>query len=519
MPSVPPPVTPFGAFVPARGPFVQALLPGIPALRRIPGVDACDTAAPILGPEATGPPAPDAVLEALADGVLVADGRGRIVFVNPAAERLLGWSAGALIGERLVAIIPPRLRDAHRRGIARRLAGGESRLAGRVLRVPVMRPDGTEVPVEMSLSSTAAGPDGGQCFLATIRGIGARVELETVVAQELFGVLSEDLGRRDTVSRMLQALAESLAWDIAALWVVGADGTLGCEEVWHSASFNAPGFLFATRNRRFKTGAGLVGRVWETGHPAWVVDLSADMASSRAVAAAGEGVRSGVAFPVLAGHRILGVIELFSREHREPDAGLVAAMAAVGARLGDLLERITPADRARERPPLPDQTTSGDRPFRELGETDGTEPEAVKPGPVRPGLRVPAIRGEAILLLPPRDILYAEAAGRDVWLETSEGRLRAFERGLGALEGRLSPAGFLRVHRHFLVNLDLVRELVPAFKGAFWVVLQSTDRILIPVSRRRVADLWQAMGIDPRSGNGPAPTADTVPVSTVQRGR
>jgi DNA-binding LytR/AlgR family response regulator len=333
-------------------------------------------------------------------------------------------------------------------------------------------------------------------------------------------VLSEDLGRRDTVSRMLQALAESLAWDIAALWVVGADGTLGCEEVWHSSSFSAPGFLFATRNRRFKAGVGLVGRVWETGHPAWVVDLSTDIASSRAVTAAGEGIRSGVAFPVLAGQRILGVIELFSREHREPDAALVAAMAAVGARLGDLLERITPADRSRQRPASAagDGTSAGDHAFYALDGSAESAPSAPLPaGRGRAGLRVPAVRGESIVLLSPGDILYAEAAGRDVWLESIEGRLRAFERGLGALEGRLACAGFLRVHRHFLVNLELVRELVPAFKGAFWIVLEGRERILIPVSRRRVAELWQAMGIDPRSGAHSAPAStDPLPESSAR---
>lgn len=463
------------------------------------------------------PPLPaSAVLDALADGVLAVDEGGRIVFANPAAERLLGWPPEALVGERLTAIIPPRLRDAHRRGIARRLAGGESRLAGRILRVPVMRPDGSELPVELSISPTLL-PDGRQCFLATVRGIGARLELETVVAQELFGILSEDLGRRDTVSRMLQALGESLGWDIAALWIAGPDGVLACEEVWHGRSFSAPGFLFATRNRRFKSGAGLVGRVWESGHPAWVVDLSSDMASSRAVTAAGEGIRSGVAFPVLAGHRLLGVIELFSREHREPDAGLVAAMAAVGARLGDLLARVgspvaEPAPEQAGAPAILPGDGSGE-PVAFAGR-NGAGPALPPAAPARPRLRVAAVRGDRIVLLAPSDIFYAEAAGRDVWLHTTEGRLRAFERGLGVLEGRVTSAGFLRVHRHFLVNLDLVKELVPAFKGAFWVVLEGAERILIPVSRRRVGDLWQAMGIEPRSGcTTPSPAQAGAPLS------
>jgi DNA-binding LytR/AlgR family response regulator len=70
------------------------------------------------------------------------------------------------------------------------------------------------------------------------------------------------------------------------------------------------------------------------------------------------------------------------------------------------------------------------------------------------------------------------------------------ERGLGRLADGLAARGFLRVHRRFVVNLDRVREIEPAFKGALWLVMDAGPRReVVPVSRRRAAELRRALGI------------------------
>ena len=45
------------------------------------------------------------VLDTFADAVVAADGAGQIVYVNRAAEKLLGWPAAELVGPPLLAII------------------------------------------------------------------------------------------------------------------------------------------------------------------------------------------------------------------------------------------------------------------------------------------------------------------------------------------------------------------------------------------------------------------------------
>jgi adenylate cyclase len=143
----------------------------------------------------------NAVLRSAADAIVCADGSGSITLWNPAAERILGHCAEDVIGRPLTVIIPERYRAAHEAGIARMTAGGTPRLIGSTAEVSALRADGSEVPVELSLSmwTTAQGP----FFGAIIRDIGERkrAELELRAAHQ---ALSEK-------SQQLEALSAKLA--------------------------------------------------------------------------------------------------------------------------------------------------------------------------------------------------------------------------------------------------------------------------------------------------------------------
>jgi PAS domain S-box-containing protein len=94
---------------------------------------------------------PRALLDAIADPVIAADGSDRIVYVNAAAERLFAWSAGDLHGQLLDVLLPDRLRRQHP-GFFRHLLEEvpEPR------RVHAVRKDGVELDVELSLGSVGS---------------------------------------------------------------------------------------------------------------------------------------------------------------------------------------------------------------------------------------------------------------------------------------------------------------------------------------------------------------------------
>jgi PAS domain S-box-containing protein len=113
-----------------------------------------------------------AVLESAVDAFVGMDHEGRITEFNPAAERLFGRSRGDVVGLELASvIIPPAFRKAHRRGLARYLATGETVVIGGRLEVSALRADGQEFPVELTV--TRAGTPDRPAFNAYIRDLTA----------------------------------------------------------------------------------------------------------------------------------------------------------------------------------------------------------------------------------------------------------------------------------------------------------------------------------------------------------
>jgi PAS domain S-box-containing protein len=93
-----------------------------------------------------------AVLESASEGILLIDATGRITLVNPAAERMFGYDPAELQGQSLEILLPDRIRDAHLEHRARYFAGPRVRPMGSGLDLAGRRKDGTEFPVEISLS-------------------------------------------------------------------------------------------------------------------------------------------------------------------------------------------------------------------------------------------------------------------------------------------------------------------------------------------------------------------------------
>ena len=86
-------------------------------------------------------------------------------------------------------------------------------------------------------------------------------------------------------------------------------------------------------------GIGLPGRVWATGKPAWIPDIQQDDNFPRADIAARVGLRSAIAIPMLREGNVLGMMEFFSREIRQPDDDLVQTLGTIGAQIGVYVDR------------------------------------------------------------------------------------------------------------------------------------------------------------------------------------
>lgn len=99
-----------------------------------------------------------AVLNSALSAVVVINAAGIIIDWNVRAEKLFGWTRQEALGRILAeTIIPPRYREAHQRGLKRFLTTGVGPVLNRLLELSALRRDGTEFPVELSLSPMITG--------------------------------------------------------------------------------------------------------------------------------------------------------------------------------------------------------------------------------------------------------------------------------------------------------------------------------------------------------------------------
>ena len=111
------------------------------------------------------------------DAVITIDDTGAVLTFNRAAEAMFGYSESAVLGRDVAGlIIPPGLRERHYAALARHLETGEKTILNRRVELTGMRADGTEFPVELTV--TRVPLEGPARFTAYVRDITDRKRAE-----------------------------------------------------------------------------------------------------------------------------------------------------------------------------------------------------------------------------------------------------------------------------------------------------------------------------------------------------
>ncbi|PYL17494.1 MAG: hypothetical protein DME30_06855, partial [Verrucomicrobia bacterium] len=114
------------------------------------------------------------ILDTALDCIITIGSGGHVLEFNPAAERVFGFSRDEAIGKELAdLIIPPRMREQHRRGLAHYLKTGEGPVIGKRIEIAGVRKDSSEILVELTI--TALKIDHEPLFTAYLRDITERV--------------------------------------------------------------------------------------------------------------------------------------------------------------------------------------------------------------------------------------------------------------------------------------------------------------------------------------------------------
>jgi PAS domain S-box-containing protein len=121
-----------------------------------------------------------AMLDAALDCVVTMDHEGRVVDFNPAAERTFGYTVQEAVGRDMAElIIPPDLRERHRRGLERYLETARGPVLDRRIEITGMRADGSTFPVELTITRIAV--PGPPTFTGYLRDITDRRAAEAEI--------------------------------------------------------------------------------------------------------------------------------------------------------------------------------------------------------------------------------------------------------------------------------------------------------------------------------------------------
>lgn len=123
------------------------------------------------------------IVELAPDGILIVDPDGVISFANPAAGSIFGYSIPELLGLPVEALVPECLRAVHARHRDGYKAAPQPRPMGWGRDLMARRCDGTEVPVDISLSPVSL--DGRAATIAVVREVAGRRDSETELRRRI----------------------------------------------------------------------------------------------------------------------------------------------------------------------------------------------------------------------------------------------------------------------------------------------------------------------------------------------
>ena len=286
------------------------------------------------------------VEEAREFSIILLDGEGRVEFWNRGAEQIFGWPADEVRGRHFEFLFVPDDR-------ALRVPEAElqrARTEGRA--------DDTRWHLHksgrwifMDGITTPLHADDGRItgFAKFARDVTERQHLERRIAAQLAltRLLALERPFRESAREVMQVVCENLGWDIGTLWEVRGDA-IECVDHWSAPQVDAAAAAALCTGVRIAKGIGLPGQVWETGDAVWVPCFRDAGMYPRAPLAERAGMTGAFAFPITVAGEVVGALEFFSADQREPDQALMPVMTLIGAQIGDFIERRRTQERLRE---------------------------------------------------------------------------------------------------------------------------------------------------------------------------
>jgi PAS domain S-box-containing protein len=263
---------------------------------------------------------------------------GEFLEVNEGFEHISGYSRTESIGRTASALgIWPQ--PEQRLALIEKLSAGESVRAADVV---FRRKDSALRQMQVSMETLELGDT--RCLLTVGRDVTERNRAEEL--RTLAHLAAEQIASANSTVTAVQAvirmICETEGWDCGRYFQPDETGqVLRLANAWAVEDAVAQGFLQRSQEIKYEPGAGLIGMVWASGEPIWVIERSKDSRALRKVHYKEFGAGGVFLFPVKSQGTVLGVLAFNSRERRAPDEQLLQAILNIGGHIGQFLQRKT----------------------------------------------------------------------------------------------------------------------------------------------------------------------------------
>ncbi len=259
--------------------------------------------------------------------------------VNQKLCDILGYTREELLQLSSVDLTPPEDRQVAIDYIEKLLRG---EIASYSREKRYVRKDGQLIWTNITLS-VVSGPDGRPTHVIfVIQDISEQKRAEQLVKLEhtVARCLADADSASEALKTVIRALCETENWECGRYFRVDdATGVLRFSEFWSVPNPAIQGAIEDSRGLTYGPGVAMSGMVWQSGQPLWIADITKDARAQTMVFGVDSGIRGAFVFPVKSEGKTIGVFVFNSREVREPDTRLQAAIQVVGSQVGQFLQR------------------------------------------------------------------------------------------------------------------------------------------------------------------------------------
>ena len=260
------------------------------------------------------------VAQSAKDTIIIADSRGNIVAWNRGAQQTFGYAEEEVLDRPLTLLMPRRYHEAHHQGLEQLRSGGNPRVIGSTRELEGLRKDGSEFPIELTLSSW--NTEEGTFFSGIVRDITERKQAEEEIRLSLERVralhdidvaMTSTLDLKGVLDVLLEKIDLTLPYSATTIRLFNKESGLlepvACrnldEQEW--------------KTEQWKPGRGLANAVFEAKVPVVILDAQTDPRVRDPEFYRKHRLVSYLGIPLTAKGENLGVLSFYTKERHEFD--------------------------------------------------------------------------------------------------------------------------------------------------------------------------------------------------------